>query len=250
VNWDDVRKHSKEALQEIADKARATADYVLTNSGDYTAQYIRLKEQEAEAAERAAYHWRDTFDEAGKAATASVTTAADQMIAKFGEISHAAQQATLQMGGTFGVEELTAAQFDQLGGAGRLQQILQSYQANPGRQSGGTGSTGIGATDSAGYLALLQEQRDYAALLEYAKAHHIPGFASGVSNFGGGPAIVGERGPELLYLPTGSSVVPTTRGGVTVHNVFYVNGTAEDVARQIADVMMRTAMQGQQFSGA
>lgn len=66
VQWDDVRKHSKESLQEIADKARATADYVLANSGDFTAAYIRHKEQEAEAAERAAYHWRDTFDEADR----------------------------------------------------------------------------------------------------------------------------------------------------------------------------------------
>lgn len=37
----------------------------------------------------------------------------------------------------------------------------------------------------------------------------IPGFASGVTNFGGGWAMVGERGPELLNLPRGSSVYPS-----------------------------------------
>jgi hypothetical protein len=31
-------------------------------------------------------------------------------------------------------------------------------------------------------------------------------FAGGVDNFGGGMAIVGERGPELVNLPAGSSV--------------------------------------------
>jgi TP901 family phage tail tape measure protein len=36
----------------------------------------------------------------------------------------------------------------------------------------------------------------------------IPHFAGGVSNFGGGLAVVGEQGPELVYLPGGSSVVP------------------------------------------
>ena len=34
----------------------------------------------------------------------------------------------------------------------------------------------------------------------------IPQFAKGVSNFGGGLAIVGENGPELVNLPRGSSV--------------------------------------------
>ena len=36
----------------------------------------------------------------------------------------------------------------------------------------------------------------------------IPGFAGGVTNFGGGLAVVGERGPETLVLPRGSSVLP------------------------------------------
>jgi hypothetical protein len=38
----------------------------------------------------------------------------------------------------------------------------------------------------------------------------IPGFASGVTNFSGGLAIVGERGPELVNLPRGSDVIPNT----------------------------------------
>lgn len=36
----------------------------------------------------------------------------------------------------------------------------------------------------------------------------LPGFAEGVKNFGGGLAIVGERGPELVRLPRGSDVIP------------------------------------------
>lgn len=36
----------------------------------------------------------------------------------------------------------------------------------------------------------------------------IPGFASGVSNFSGGLALVGERGPEIVNLPRGSDVIP------------------------------------------
>lgn len=36
----------------------------------------------------------------------------------------------------------------------------------------------------------------------------IPGFASGVQNFSGGTAIVGEKGPEVVTLPAGASVYP------------------------------------------
>jgi len=39
----------------------------------------------------------------------------------------------------------------------------------------------------------------------------IPQFAAGVNNFSGGMALVGERGPELVNLPTGSSVIPNRR---------------------------------------
>lgn len=36
----------------------------------------------------------------------------------------------------------------------------------------------------------------------------IPGFATGIANFAGGAAIVGERGPELALLPRGTDVLP------------------------------------------
>ena len=36
----------------------------------------------------------------------------------------------------------------------------------------------------------------------------VPGFADGVTNFTGGVALVGERGPELVNLPRGSDVIP------------------------------------------
>ena len=40
------------------------------------------------------------------------------------------------------------------------------------------------------------------------KRQGTPGFANGVTNFGGGLALVGERGPELVSLPSGSGVTP------------------------------------------
>jgi hypothetical protein len=49
-----------------------------------------------------------------------------------------------------------------------------------------------------------------------AGPREVPQFAGGVRNFGGGLAIVGERGPELVSLPRGSSVYPNGSGGGTI----------------------------------
>lgn len=50
----------------------------------------------------------------------------------------------------------------------------------------------------------------------------LPRFAKGVENFGGGLAIVGEQGPEVVALPRGSSVIPNNQiggAGGTVINI-------------------------------
>lgn len=36
----------------------------------------------------------------------------------------------------------------------------------------------------------------------------VPGFADGITNFSGGAALVGERGPEIVTLPAGANVIP------------------------------------------
>lgn len=40
---------------------------------------------------------------------------------------------------------------------------------------------------------------------------NIPMLAKGTNYFSGGPAIVGENGPELVYLPRGSQVIPNNK---------------------------------------
>lgn len=51
----------------------------------------------------------------------------------------------------------------------------------------------------------------------------LPRFADGVTNFGGGLAIVGERGPEMVRLPRGSDVIPNHKlGGMTVNQTNHI----------------------------
>lgn len=59
----------------------------------------------------------------------------------------------------------------------------------------------IAAAAGAGALAA-------AAFNKVLGAIQVPGFAEGVKNFGGGLAVVGEKGPELVKLPRGSDVTP------------------------------------------
>lgn len=40
---------------------------------------------------------------------------------------------------------------------------------------------------------------------------HIPGFASGTSSAPGGMAVVGERGPEIMYVPRGAHIIPNSQ---------------------------------------
>jgi hypothetical protein len=66
-----------------------------------------------------------------------------------------------------------------------------------------------------------------------SKISKVPGFANGVNNFRGGFAVVGERGPELVNLPTGSNVIPNNQlsgkiGGenaVQLSGVFRISGS-------------------------
>lgn len=72
-----------------------------------------------------------------------------------------------------------------------------------------------------------------------SKWANLPHFASGVRNFGGGMALVGERGPELVNLPAGADVIPTSRSGGAGQTInVYVDHIAsnmdiESVAREI-----------------
>jgi hypothetical protein len=72
-------------------------------------------------------------------------------------------------------------------------------------------------------------------------------FADGVTNYRGGMALVGERGPELVNLPRGSSVTPNHQlGGGTVQNFhFNLSGMVGDksaLARMIRAAFIESSM--------
>jgi hypothetical protein len=66
---------------------------------------------------------------------------------------------------------------------------------------------------------------------------NIPSFAQGVNNFGGGLAMVGERGPELALLPRGSSVVPNNQVDNIINRSTNSNQNINIYVEKISDKM-------------
>lgn len=74
----------------------------------------------------------------------------------------------------------------------------------------------------------------------------IPGFANGVRNFGGGLAIVGEQGPELVNLPKGADVFTNQESrqmvggaGITIQNMNIKNGADWEYGAQFLAQRLR-----------
>jgi hypothetical protein len=101
-----------------------------------------------------------------------------------------------------------------------------------------------------------------AAVAAGAKLLHdqgVPGYAEGVVNAPGGLSMVGENGPELMYVPTGASIMPsgpTARvvgggnpsGGVAAGNMtinLMLDGKI--IAQIVSNNQMKTAKQNRLY---
>lgn len=118
---------------------------------------------------------------------------------------------------------------------GSVNSIMDKFNALPGVIQGAIGAAGSMILNMLGPIgtviravdSLVNSFNRIAGGSASAKGilhdWHIPGFAAGIDNFSGGMAIVGERGPELVSLPRGSSVTPNSQlpsvGGSSVVNI-------------------------------
>ncbi len=66
----------------------------------------------------------------------------------------------------------------------------------------------------------------------------IPKLAQGTQNFRGGPAMVGERGPEVVNLPRGSSVTPNGGGGGPTINFYGTVYGVDDFNRAVNEARL------------
>lgn len=201
------------------------SQHTLSQAYGVTASQIHAV-TEAMKEERA---WLD-FEEAAKKRNVEITklmTAAtnDLVIAKLREAQ--AQEAA---NAAFLASELAAAQAADkamFGTGGGISPVIHG-NAGPAINSGGQAPfTGI----NTGAGAVLHPLSGLHPLRQHG------GPASAGQSY-----VVGERGPELFTPGASGFVSPLGGGGPNI--TIYVNGTAEDVARKIADTILRTIKSG------
>jgi len=109
-------------------------------------------------------------------------------------------------------------------------------------------NTGMEITWSNDQLIAFAKQGGSLQQLMQMGVIHMKAFAGGVQdNPEGGWAMVGEHGPETMYVPKGASIFPTGAGpggGVTVYNTFHLVDNSENLARKVSDLITRQMLRG------
>lgn len=250
VDWDFLAEHSIEALQQQAEVARNTYEEMIFGSQHFTREALEAQLAKVHEAEDAARGLGDAFVESQHAAANAVDETTIKIRTLAGElITLEEAQKRQSQGGSSQIPELTQFEIDRTpGGADALLDELD----NLARQMA------IPVKSEAEYYARLKIEVRYHQLLNaydklktQAKRKHT-GFAEG----GMVDIAVGEQGPEVVRVPLGSIVMPTGMNGSagssgpSITNHYYVNGSAEDVARKISQIFMRDLKMQMKFPAA
>jgi hypothetical protein len=195
-------------------QAEDAYDFALAHADQFTQGYIEQLRQTKIAATDAAEHWQNNV---GKT---------------LDELTHQADKLGQALRVVFTMD-VTAQ---------NLEQTLKGMHPNNNPLMGDFGGSYSRAVELAKKGYSFQEIMNFLngqTLPEVPIGPRIPGFRDGgVGDFGAG-TIVELHGKEAIIPLDGHS------GGMgTVHNTFYVNGTAEEAAEKISDIMMRKAFFG------
>ena len=109
--------------------------------------------------------------------------------------------------------------------------LARSQFGIPGSSVGAPGGRSVGGIGNIGYRPIVPRQ-------------------AGGPVSAGGSYVVGERGPELFVPATSGAVMPSRWGGVSVQNTFHIVDNTENIARRVADEIMREILSGRRFAGA
>lgn len=244
VDWDEIKSHSQAALDDAADRAKKTYIEALSTTGLTREELDKLEQKWRDAAAAATASGRAAVA-GGKQATAAVLDTNKALVAQFEE-----QQRLLaierQRGGGF---DVTAANFDKftapqgLSKGSILSLLKQGFSVQNAVDILYAQARGVGL--------------DLSKWPEEARGPRVPGFKYGVQDFGGGNAIVGEDGPEVVNLPRGASVLPLKGGGraggdTHIYSKVYVSGvfdpsSAHALKSTVEDAGFRSLLQGRKL---
>jgi hypothetical protein len=201
VNWDLWKTKSIAALQEVADNELRTLD-AMTRSGEFHRDEIEKQRKKYDEA-------RDAATGYGKEAVAAQHAAADAAKKHTEELERqktaidAAKKANLDMGNTLDVP--TAARDPEIMALLHSGWSLENAEA-------------IKRARLYGFTPQLYSPKGDPETSP-DPSERVPGYATGVRNAPGGWAMVGERGPEPMYVPQGANIYPSGTamgGGVTI----------------------------------
>lgn len=235
--------NSKTSFQQRLDDAQMEYDYKISHATQFTQKDIELSRMRRDAARAEWNDWHNVAD----AALAKTTAQMAQLTKEW----------KLSGGGSFALAQLTEEDIKSKYGSdakakARLKWIEDYYRMYPGAAPGGSGSTGLAPGDELGWRNLLAMQQEYVQLKNFLKMAEGGTMMPGPGNTDGmGIALVGERGPEVIRAPLGSTVYPTGHGGGGGNTIilnFHVNGTARESAQAMKDILMRELKSRKQFS--
>lgn len=211
-------EHSKEHFQQLARDAQDAFEFASSHSDQFTQDYVVGLERTAVAAKHAAENWDH------------------ELGGSLDRLNDKAKKLTEAM--SFNV---TKGNWDQAGltgtGWGALTNTLMGQDKNA---IYGLLEQGFSLQNAIAVLQGGMNPKDWKG----EKGPRVPGFREGgVGDFGAG-TLVELHGREMITpLDKVDSIGPTVLN-------FYVNGTAEESARKIGDILMKQARMGRKFGTA
>lgn len=231
VDWDFLRANSQETLEELAKNARATYNQMIEGSQHFSREVLDEQLAKVHAADDAARGMGQSYKDAFDAAAEKARTLTDD-IAKVAAAAAKAKAAMMAMGSSFTYDLTTQAGVEQ-------------YRKM---------NTGMDISWSNDQLIAFATQGGTLQQLLQMGVIHMRAFANGVENFEGGWAMVGERGPEPMYVPPGASIFPhgsSVGGSPTVNISVNFNGDVvadrQQFEAMVKDVFVKVARQTRQL---
>ncbi len=252
VDWSVFSTISIPALQETARNSRETYNQMLL-SGQFFREDLDAQREKTEEAERAARGMGKAYVDAFKASA----DAARELAAETKKAAAEAKAADDALRNAMSFKtEATFQNFDDL-----LKKSQGHWRAGTTRATEGSFIEGEGASGKVMITGKGQVSAYQAATMGYGFGEisqallghplgpnpagpRIPGFAGGVDNYGGGWAMVGERGPEAMYVPQGASIYPSGSGAGSGSTVIHLHvtqplGTPAQIAGVVGPALMK-----------
>ncbi len=234
IDFNEIRSHSQAALSDAADRALKTLIEARSTIGISRAEIDKLTENYRQAAFAATAMGQQSV-EASEASTTAINKTKEALDQQAAAAKKAQEAVTI-------TTDITAANFDQ-------------FITPPGLTRGELVSLLHQGFSLENAVNILQAAKrgvavDISKWPEDQRGPRVPGFKYGVENFGGGAAIVGEAGPELVNLPAGSSVIPLRGGGraggagTSIFAPVYVSGffdpsSAQQLQKVVSEALFR-----------